>query len=115
MSPYAGNLFCSSLVIKQLKTLKSAKKEAGLLVCGQQKGSKWAQPKVVFAAYAVQNPQLKYELPGAVVQSTLLQDQILVDLLLLMRDGCWSTQAGTDAGKCTSVHVGSSRGEEIPG
>lgn len=83
--------------------------------CGQQKGSKRAQPKVVVTACAVQNPLLQYELPGAVIQSTLLQDQILVDLLLLMRDGCYTTQAGMDAGKGTSVHVGSFSGGEIPG
>lgn len=47
MSPYAGNLFCSSLVIKQLKTLKSGKKEAEMVGFGQQKGSKRAQPKVM--------------------------------------------------------------------
>lgn len=60
-------------------------------------------------ACAVQNPLLKCELPGAVIQSTL------VDLLFLMRDGCYPTQAGRDAGKCTSVHVGSCSGGEIPG
>lgn len=66
-------------------------------------------------ACAVQSPLLKYELPGAVIWSVLVQDQILVDLLLLMRDGCYPTQAGMHAGKCTSVHEGSCSAGEIPG
>lgn len=56
-------------------------------------------------ACAVQNPLLKCELPGAVIQSTSVQGHIPVDLLFLMRDGCYPSQAGRDAGKCTSVHV----------
>lgn len=89
-----------------------------MVVCGQQKGSKWwqrAQPRLVVTACAVQNPHLQSEQPGAVIQSTLLQGEVLADVLLVMRNGCYTTQAGMDAGRCTSVHVGSVSEGEIPG